>query len=312
MTLHIDALKDVKPEDIEDLSGRFLPLFQDSQDSDTVKRINFKDSSLFVIAILEHESQVNYRSSFKMLQYIVLVLHDWEKEINKKEPGSSLKKDFGYPPVLPIIFYDGTDAWTAEMNFFNRTKMNTVFGKYIPKYEYELVNLNDYSEEEVKGFGDVLSFIMLLDKSRGSGEESLLKHLTPDYIEKLNLQIPDNMVKLLNDVVRVLLDKIGVDRHIVDRLTGYIEKGGGKEYKGMFEAFIESIIEEREEARKQGIALGQEQGREEGIALGQEYAYKEKLQVAARFKKLGVSLETIIQATGLTNEEIKELLLLAL
>ena len=31
----------------------------------------------------------------------------------------------------------------------------------------------------------------------------------------------------------------------------------GKEYTGMFEAVIEYIKEEREEARKEGIALGQ-------------------------------------------------------
>jgi hypothetical protein len=305
--IHIDILKDVKPEDIEDLSERFLPLFHDNRDSDTVKRINLKEKSFFVIAILEHESKVNYRSSFKMLQYVCLVLDDCEKEADREAPGSTLRKDFKYPPVLPIIFYDGRDTWTAEMNFFDRTNMNGIFEKYIPKFEYELVNLNDYSEEEVKGFGDVLSFILLIDKLRGSGGESLLRHLPPDYVEKLNLQIPEDMVKLLSDVVRVLLDKSGVDRRIAEKLTEYIEKGDGREYKGMFEAVIESIIEEREEARKQGIALGQEQGREEGIALGQEQAYKEKLQIAAKFKELGVPLKTITEAIGLTIEEINGL-----
>ena len=62
----------------------------------------------------------------------------------------------------------------------------------------------------------------------------------------------------------------------------------------MFEAVIESIIEEREEARKQGIALGHEQ------------AHQEKLQIATNLKELGVPIETIIQATGLTIEEITE------
>ena len=71
----IGILKDVAPEDVEDLSERFLPLFQDSKDSDTVKRVNLKgDTPLFVITIIEHESQVNYKTSFKMLQYITLVL----------------------------------------------------------------------------------------------------------------------------------------------------------------------------------------------------------------------------------------------
>ena len=38
--INIDLLKGVKPEDIEDLSERFLPLFQEGRDADTVKRIN--------------------------------------------------------------------------------------------------------------------------------------------------------------------------------------------------------------------------------------------------------------------------------
>ena len=54
---NIDVLKDIKPEDIEDISERFLPLFQGNRDADTVKRINLKGPTpLFVIAILEHES----------------------------------------------------------------------------------------------------------------------------------------------------------------------------------------------------------------------------------------------------------------
>ncbi|MDR2070131.1 MAG: hypothetical protein LBP81_01750, partial [Treponema sp.] len=35
----VDILKSVNPDDIEDLSERFLPLNQNARDSDTVKRI---------------------------------------------------------------------------------------------------------------------------------------------------------------------------------------------------------------------------------------------------------------------------------
>ena len=52
----IELLKDVTPEDIEDISERFMPLFQDSKDSDTVKRVTLKNHPpLFVISILEHQ-----------------------------------------------------------------------------------------------------------------------------------------------------------------------------------------------------------------------------------------------------------------
>ncbi len=113
----MDIFKDISAPDIEDISERFLPLFQENKDSDTVKRINLKgDVPLFVIAIVEHESKVNFRAGFKMLQYITLVLDDYEKEANKKTDGVTFTKDFKYPPVLLVVFYDGEGSWTAETN----------------------------------------------------------------------------------------------------------------------------------------------------------------------------------------------------
>ncbi|MDR2070878.1 MAG: Rpn family recombination-promoting nuclease/putative transposase, partial [Treponema sp.] len=159
----VDILKSVNPDDIEDLSERFLPLNQNARDSDTVKRIRLNgDSPLFVITIVEHESKVNFRTPFKMLQYICLVLDNYEKELENRNAPST--KDFLYPPVLPIVFYDGPDQWTALRNFRDRTALRDVFGKYIPAFEYELVELNKYRREDLIEFCDALSFIMLIDK----------------------------------------------------------------------------------------------------------------------------------------------------
>ena len=251
--IHIDILGDIKPEDIEDITKEFLPLFQENRDADTVKRINLKGNNpFFIIAILEHESKVNYRSCFKMLQYICLVLDDWEKKAEKEKPGSILLKDFKYPPVLPMIFYDGKGSWTAERNFLERTNMNDVFEKYIPKFEYELINLNDYTEEEIMRFGGALSFLLLIDKLRRNKGKNILNRLPPDYVESLRLQIPEDMRKLLVDVTLSLMDKGGFGRHETEEVVAIVEKSEKKEYGGMFEAMIESIIEDREEARKEG------------------------------------------------------------
>jgi len=55
----IDILKSIRPEDITDVTERFLPLFSENKDSDTVKKIRLKgDEPLFVISILEHENKV--------------------------------------------------------------------------------------------------------------------------------------------------------------------------------------------------------------------------------------------------------------
>lgn len=127
----IDLLKNVQPEDIEDISERFLPLWQEGRDSDSVKKVRLGEEPLFLITIIEHQSKVYYDMSFKLLRYIVMVLTDYEAEQEKLHPGITKTKDFKYPPILPIVYYEGTSAWTAVRNFKDRVHLNGTFGKYI-------------------------------------------------------------------------------------------------------------------------------------------------------------------------------------
>ena len=140
---------------------------------------------------------------------------------------------------------------------------------------------------------------MLIDKIRGNKGGELLKHLPSDYMEKMNLQIPESMRKLLSDVVRILLEKSGVDRQEAREYAGHIENPDGKESGGMFEAVIESIIEGREEAR--------EEGREEGREEVRKEAQKEKRETALNALAEGYPLETIQRFTGLDMETLKSL-----
>ena len=160
-------------------------------------------------------------------------------------------------------------------------------------------------------FGDALSFILLIDKVRDKRGKGVLTQLPTDYEEKLRLHIPENLSKLLVDVVFCLLDKSGFDRLEARRMAALVDKDR-KEYGGMFEAVIESIKEGQQEAREEGLLIGRDEGlskgREEGFLKGREQGtHEEKLRTAANFKKLGVSIEVIVQATGLSVEEIEGL-----
>lgn len=35
------------------------------------------------------------------------IWEDYEKEMEQKQEGISKRKNFKYPPILPIVFYDG-------------------------------------------------------------------------------------------------------------------------------------------------------------------------------------------------------------
>jgi predicted transposase/invertase (TIGR01784 family) len=297
--IKIDMLNDVQPADVEDVTERFLPLFQDNKDSDTVKRINLKGNiPLFVIAIVEHESQVNHRASFKMLQYITLVLADYEKEANKAKEGISKTKEFKFPPVLPIIFYDGPGNWTAATDFLDKTELNQVFHKYIPKFEYELVNLNQYSQSDLAEFGDTLSLIMIIDKIRTPDGISLLGKLPPDYVGQLALNIPEHLNKLIADVITILLSRINVPKQEINAVT---EKIYQRRLQEMF-TFIEDydVQEARRVFRQEGI--------QEGIQKGRQEAIQESRQEAVRnMKKESLSDETIARILNISVEEVRAL-----
>ena len=60
----------------------------------------------------------------------------------------------------------------------------------------------------------------------------------------------------------------------------------------------------RYEGKREGLAEGREEGRAEGRAEGE---MKGCVEVARNLKKMGLPLDTIIQSTGLSVEEIDQL-----
>jgi hypothetical protein len=125
--------------------------------------------------------------------------------MEQKEKGCTTRKNFRYPPVLPIVFYDGPETWTAEKNFRNRTALKEAFGKYIPSFEYILVDLKTYRVEDIARFNDFLSLVMLIDRIGSIDRKEGLSSLPEDYFKELGLKIPESLAKLLSEVIKVLM-----------------------------------------------------------------------------------------------------------
>ncbi len=225
--VEIDLLKGIKAEDVEDVSERFLPLISENKDGDTIKRIKIKGQGepLYVIGIIEHQSHNNFRMSFRMLQYIVYVLEDYEKDVkvqSKSDP--TMLKDFRYPPVLPIVFYDGKESWTAETNFKNRVHLKEIFDIYIPSFEYMIINLSNYTREDLISHGNILSLVMIIDKLKNSSEFKELKDLPKEYLENLESKTPQHILETLKTIVDLLLRRLNVVKEEREVFTDKIKR----------------------------------------------------------------------------------------
>jgi hypothetical protein len=273
----IDLLKRVCANDIQDMTERYIPLFQDSKESDSVKRVNINGyPPVFIIVLTEHQSTVNFRMAFRMLQYIVLILDAYEKEVNA-EGDVSGKKEFRYPLILPIVFYDGEGEWTAETNFLNKTEPNgPLYAKYIPTFEYMVVNLNKLSREALLQFGDPLSFIMLIDKIRRPEDMSLLSGIPVGYVQSFSGLLNEGIKKLVVDVITSLLTRVDVPREEIDAVTRNIQERRYSEMFNRLEGY--SVQETRRQVREEERRMWEEKLRQAEFQRQQTEAQRQQTE----------------------------------
>ena len=256
----IELLKNVQPEDIEDISERFVSMWQEERDSDSVKKVHLKslgkpeqDISMYLITIVEHQSKVHYDMAFRLLRYIVMVLTDYESEQEKLHSGITKTKEFKYPPILPIVYYEGTEVWSAVRNFRDRVYLGDVLGKYIPNFEYIVVPLTSYTNDELVAKNDELSLIFLINKLRSSKEFKDLKGIPGEYFQNLNQNTPEYLLKLISKIIAVFLYRMHVPRREVEEFTDQIER---RDFSVLFESFEAYDVQEtRRISRAEGEEL---------------------------------------------------------
>lgn len=169
--MDMPMLRNIRPEDIEDVSERYVPMFTEERYADTVKRVKISENNtLFFISLIEHKTKVDYNVSMQLLRYMVYIWEDYEKEMERAHKGITKTRDFKYPPILPIVYYEGSGEWTAVRNFQDRVFLPEVFGAFTPRFLYKLIQLHKYSMEDLVDKNDELSFVMLINRLQGTEE----------------------------------------------------------------------------------------------------------------------------------------------
>ncbi len=255
----VELLKNVQPDDIEDISERFVWMWHEERESDSVKKVHLHgsegDITLYLIALIEHQSKVDHDMSFRILRYTVQILTDYADEQEKQKKGITRTSDFRYPPILPIVFYDGPGNWTAATNFRERVQLSDILGEFIPDFHYLVVPLSRYSNRELVEKNDELSLVMLIDKLRSAADFRQLKDIPEEYFESISRNSPESVLKLIGKIIAVLLLRLNVPRDEVAQFTDQIER---RNFTMLFENFEAYDVQEtRRISKAEGKAEGQ-------------------------------------------------------
>jgi len=243
-----------------------------------VIKTTIKEQPADIYFLLEHKSTPPKANELflQILSYIFAMFQEDHKN----------KKDFRI--VLPLVFYHGVQKWNIPTEFKELFKVDAIFKDNILNFNYTLYDTANLNLET----GDYLDYNLKLKSSLIALKSAFDK-------------------KDLNSALRVLdnLYQIGAFNHLTD-----------------FEPFIIYLIYTKNITKEKFIQLVQsknkkggeimltfeayftEKGIEKGIEKGMQKGKKEeKISSAKNFKALGVDLEIIAKATGLSIEEVKKL-----
>ena len=221
----IPLLKNVRPEDIVDVSEQSEHLFSEESKSDRVKNVHIKNGTpFFLVSLIEHKTKVEYNVTMQIFRYMIYIWEAYEREEEKQKKGISKQKGFRYPPILPIVYYEGRQEWTVPLDFKSRIIEGDTFAKYVPDFRYYLVPLRKYSDRELLDREDEISLIMLINKLQEMNDISSFRSLSKEQLDAILKDTPDHIVDIIADMLLAFLLKSNVSANEAEKVVGKVKE----------------------------------------------------------------------------------------
>ena len=317
----ISIFEEVQPEDIEDVTERYVHMFVEERNSDIVKRVQLKNMEMpfFLVSLVEHKSSVDYNVAMQILRYMVFIWEDYEKEKEREHKGISKTKGFRYPPILPIIYYTGSDNWTAGIELKERILLSDILEEYIPNFKGILMQLKNYSNEQLMEKHDELSIILMINKLQKVADFTKWKEeVGEEYLKEVTKQTPEYLLGLIAHMVEILLLEINIPKEEAEEIAETIKE---RKMAGLFDHFEKidiqavrkEIEKEREEVARERVQVNREreevnQEREE-VNQEREEVNQEREKIEQERQKIYQEYLELYQEMGLSEKAIEEKLI---
>ena len=174
---------------------------------------------LYAFILQELQSSVDYTMIFRIVMYVVDILYRYFMNTAKNERE---RADFQLPAVVPIVFYNGTDTWTAARRFRDYQMQGQLLGEYVLNLEYYLVDLNEIQEDYILTTNTMIDNIMYCDKFRKRTELANAVRTAYRRVRELGNQ---EMEEFENWVKNILLAVSEDKRSLVKEILEWARNG---------------------------------------------------------------------------------------
>ena len=227
-----------------------------------------------IIVLAEHQSTINENMPLRFLQYIARLYEKLQAPTDRY-----LRKLSKIPTPEFYVFYNGLDDYPES----TMLKLSDAFMTKLDSLPLEL---------EVKVFN--------INKNKGSEVLSRCKTLDEYslFVEEVRIQTQLDPENGFTNAIKICIEK-GILKEYLQRKAREVINMLLAEYD-----YDTDIAVQRRESLMIGLQQGIQQGIQQGFSDG---AYQTKLETARVLKQLGDPVQKIMQATGLTQEEVEAL-----
>ena len=283
----------LKEENIEKYNRKFITFNFKTKESDIIYKI--KDKNIFIL--IEHQSTIDYQMPERIVEYCLELIRS-----------ARAKNYTSYPLICPIVLYTGNKKWDAPLTISENQESGYGFKKLnYPKYN--LIDINNYTKEELIDQKSGISKIILFEKIKTKEEiEETIKKL----IKKKMTEDERKAIKRIfeySNLVKKLLNQEELEK------CKEILEGGGKGTMENFEKFIVELLENKirevrriRKAEEKALVEGTQKGIKKGIAQGITQGITQGIvQVAKNMLKKNMEIEQIKELTGLTRRRNRKI-----
>ncbi len=186
------------------------------------------EKDVFVIPLIEHKTRVDYDVAMQLLRYMAVIWYDYKKQQEVIKEGSSRRKAFRYPPIVPIVYYEGRASWTADMHLTDRIDLNSVDGlvEYIPDFTYKVVRVHEYRNEDLKKKHNEMSLVMMLNRIQSPEDYTEFLKSTKGYLDEIYSKTSEDIRRVYQDVLWTLFQKMNVPAEEAREKLAEMEESG--------------------------------------------------------------------------------------
>lgn len=261
----------LREDDIEIYNNEHISYMFQKRESDVIYKMTERE----IFFLIEHQQKIDYDMPKRILEYEIEI-------IKQATRGKKMtKQEHKLPRVIPIVIYTGSGKWNVE-KYIEECQEILPESDCVRLGEYYVLDVNDYTREELEKDNLFLSKMLLLEKLKTSEE---IYHMLNTAIEKEN---DERNKAILKRIIAFILDeKLSLEDR--EKLLKKLE--GGKK-----DMVLEVIRKENERLIKKGKIEGRIEGEIEIL----KRAVKNMLQ-------FGEDEEKIMKYIGINQKELESI-----